>query len=152
MSLRLVGAATLLALPAGASAENWRVASADEQSVQYIDADTIDRSGERIRFIREIRLDRPQFVEGFRFDRVIQLAEVSCSQRLLYPLSTTAWLDDRQVHSEGPWDDAEAMRPGTNLGGTHDAVCSNRWASGSIADRAAENARTESDRRKGRPY
>lgn len=147
MSLRLIAAAAFLAAPAAAQAEDWRVASADQQSVQYIDANTIERTGDRIRFTREIRFDEPQFVQGFRFDRVIQLAEVSCAERLLYPLRTTAWLDDSQAHSEGPWEDAEAMEPGTNLGGTHDAVCSGRWASGSIADRAAENARTAPHRR-----
>lgn len=140
---KTIVAILLLAAPAAAQAENWRVVSYDQTTVQYVDQDTIDRSGPRVRFTREIRLHRPDSVGGQRFDRIVQVAEVACAERRLFSLSLTAMLGDAVVHRDGPWSESEEMLPGTNLGGTHGAVCENEWGSSTIADRAAENRRLQ---------
>ena len=137
MLARIAIGAGLLACSAAAAAEDWRLVSADDDSVQFVDADSIVRADGRVRFTREIRWHDVHTADGFRFDRVVQLAEVSCGERLLFPLGTVALLGEDSVHSDGPYDDAEEMLPGTNLGGTHDGVCSGRFESGTVADRAA---------------
>ena len=146
MLARSIGVVLLLA-PVPALAENWRVVSTDSSSVQYVDADTIQRGAERIEFTREIRWDAPNNAAGMLFDRVVLRSEVSCGDRLVYTLQTVALLGEQAVGTTGPFDEPDYAEDGTNLDGAYDAVCTGQWASGTIADRAAHNARTMSERR-----
>ena len=62
-----------------ALSENWRATGSSDGAVGYVDTDSVERKGDRIRFWTEIRLPEPKSTPtGHRFDRMAALVEIDC--------------------------------------------------------------------------
>lgn len=115
--MRLTIAAILAVLPAApAAAETWVRVGGDEKAVEYVDADSLKRSGDEIRFRHQVRFAAPRS-EGF--DRATFASVASCASRKWVMLSMAFNLGDHELMSSSFRDDGKRESPaeaGTPMG------------------------------------
>lgn len=114
-----------------ALSENWRQMGMIGDSVGYIDMDSIKRSGDKVRFWRDVRRPEPQTAPtGHRFDSSAVLIEVNCRAKEFRYLRQRAKLGDRLIYdAKDPNDSLQAIRPGSVIDAELRAVCFNDWPS-----------------------
>lgn len=123
-------AAALLAAAAPAGAETWRASSSDGAIVAYIDVDSIERSGDRVIFRRELRFpDIRTLGNGrLRFDRLQALYHGDCRAMTLRNMSVRAKLGDAIVlEGEGSLE-IESVATGSTAERDLRAACLGEWA------------------------
>lgn len=114
--------------PAFAQQPSWRAASRAGDQQAFIDTTSIRRTGDRVRFLREIRMSGiRQFQGGERYDRIGAVIEVDCQARTLVTISLYAKLGDATIASGDGDDEIEPVRPGTNADTDLRAACFNQW-------------------------
>lgn len=116
------------ALPAAAQQANWRRgSSAGGQSV-LIDTTSIQRDGDKVRFMRELRLRETRQLEGgASYDRIGALMEADCRGRTLRALEIAAKMGETTVFSGEGDGEADPARPGSTADIDLRAVCFNEW-------------------------
>ena len=114
-----------------ALSENWRQMGTIGDAVGYIDMDSIKRSGDKVRFWRDVRRPEPQTAPtGHRFDSSAVLIEVNCRAKTFRYLRQRAKLGDRLIYdAKDPNDSLHAIRPGSVIDTELRAVCFNDWPS-----------------------
>lgn len=115
-----------------ALSENWRQMGTVGNSVGYIDMDSIKRSGDKVRFWRDVRSPEPETAPtGHRFDSRAVLIEVNCRAKMFRYLRLRAKLGNRLIYdAKDPNDSLQAARPGSVIDTELRAVCFNDWPSG----------------------
>jgi hypothetical protein len=134
-SMRRAAFAVPLLLAMGISpalAENWRRMGTVGDSVGYVDRDSIKRSGDKVRFWRDVRSPEPQTAPtGDRFDSASVLIEVNCRTKTFRYLRQRAKLGGRVIYDAKDSDDSlQAMEPGSVIDTELRAVCFNDWPAG----------------------
>lgn len=133
-----IAALALPALPAGAQQPQegalpqggtWRQASGSGGQSGYIDTASMQRTGDRIRFWREIRTREPQnFRDGQSFDRLGASIEVDCRARTFRTIELYAKLGEQLVGRTDAEDrEAREVPAGTTTEAEFRAVCFNEW-------------------------
>ena len=122
-------AAALAASPA--AAENWRAASKTDGASAFIDTASIRRDGDRVTFVREVRYDALQDLDGdTSYDRLRARWEADCRAMTLQSLDLSARLGEKVIFSaESERGDLERPEAGTNGEATLHAVCRDQWPS-----------------------
>jgi hypothetical protein len=121
-------AGLLLALPAAAHAENWRLAGGNRDAGDYVDVDSIARSGNSVRYLRETRFSDVQSTQsGLRFDRMIVVYTADCRARSVQAMRVRVTLDGREMYAYDSRSGLEYPRPGTIGESVLLSVCENRW-------------------------
>jgi hypothetical protein len=116
------------AFPASAHQESWRPASSNGTAQAYIDASSMRRDGDRVRFVREVRMGSvQQFEDGRRYDVLGALMEVDCRARTLRNLEGYARLGNATVATEFSDGNAEPVQPGSTADTDFRAACFNEW-------------------------
>ena len=130
---RAIFAVPLLLAMTGSPAmsENWRQMGTLGESVGYLDMDSIKRSGDKVRFWRDVRSPEPETAPtGHRFDSASVLIEVDCRARNFRYLRQRAKLGDRIIYdAKDPNDSLHAIGPGSVIDAELRAVCFNEWPS-----------------------
>ena len=119
-------------VPAAAEAQTWRQAARGDSGTEYIDTDSIVRSGETVRYSRETRLFRPDRVSsGIRYDTLAVDYRADCTRRTHNALRTTARLKGVTIISftaeEAGGEDEQKALPGSVAEGVLNAVCDGEW-------------------------
>ena len=116
------------ALPASAHQENWRPASSNGTAQAYIDTSSMRRDGDRVRFVREVRMGSvQQFEDGRRYDVLGALMEVDCRARTLRNLEGYARLGSETVATEFSDGNVDPVQPGSTADTDLRAACFNEW-------------------------
>jgi hypothetical protein len=112
-----------------ALSENWRQMGTIGDSIGYIDRDSIKRSGDKVRFWREVRRPEPETAPtGHRFDSSAVLIEVNCRAKMFRYLRQRAKLGDRIIYdAKDPNDALQAIGPGSVIDTELRAVCFDEW-------------------------
>lgn len=131
MRFGFVFAAIALSLPAPAAAQqapNWRAASSGNAQAAFIDTNSIVRSGDKVRIVREVRSREPMaFDDGTRFDSLGSLIEFDCRANTLRTIEVWVRLGSREL-VRGPGDNQiDAVRPGTTAATDLRAACFDEW-------------------------
>ena len=131
-SAKLIFGLSLALSSSMAQSENWRVSSSGNGAVAYIDTDSIQPKGDRVRFWRELRWPEPQLMpSGTSYDRLAGLFEADCRARTLRSLRNRLRLGTRVVFDAKDRNDApDVMKPGSNGETDLRAACFNEWKSG----------------------
>ena len=79
-----------------AAAENWVRVGGDAQMGEFVDADSVQRVGDEVRFRREVRYAAPR-PEGF--DRMVFSHVGSCRERMTFVLSMSFRIGDHELMS-----------------------------------------------------
>lgn len=117
-----------LAGTAAAQPQNWRASSASDEAQGYIDTDSIDREGDRVRFWREIRFGQVQSTDsGERFDRIAAHYEGDCRLKTLRSMTLRVRLGGRLVFEGEDTGETEAVSPGSAGDADLRAACFNEW-------------------------
>lgn len=118
----------LAAMPAAAQQRNWRAASSAGSQRAFIDTASIARDGDKVRFMREIRMDEPrQFDSGQRYDRIGSLIEADCRARTLQSLEIYASLGEEViVRGEGDRE-VDTVQAGSTADTDLRAACFDEW-------------------------
>lgn len=126
--------ATLLATGVASAQQQqhyWRPASSAGDGRAFIDTLSIQRTGDQVRFLREIRFNPArQFDDGQQFDRLGAVMEFDCRAHTLRNISLYSKLGDRVI-TEAPSSssDAEPIDAGTTAETDFRAVCLDQWPS-----------------------
>ena len=134
MRLAIFAVPLLLAMASSpALSENWRQMGTIGDSVGYLDMDSIKKSGDKVRFWRDVRHPEPRTAPtGHRFDSNAVLIEVDCRAKQFRYLRQRAKLGDRVIYdAKDPNDSLQAIRPGSVIDAELRAVCFNDWPSDS---------------------
>lgn len=125
----LLMSALLAGTPATAFAQSWRVVAFDDEtprgaSVAYADAASIERSGDEVRFLMQVRFASPPPDS----DNLRSRMRVQCGARRWASEGTSLHVGDRLTHELGSTEMAEA-RAGTNGAVIVENICSGRFES-----------------------
>lgn len=124
----MLAIAWLAIAPAGALAENWRVAGGNRTGTEYVDVDSMVRNGDSVRYWRETRFGEVQSTpSGLRFDRMIVLYQAQCHDRSVQAIRVSVTLDGREAYAYDSTSGLEYPRPGTIGEAVLLAVCEDRW-------------------------
>lgn len=112
--------------------EDWRHVSKVGEVAGYIDRDSIERKGDKVRFWMELRLPEARTAPtGARFNRLASLIEIHCRSKTYRALRVRADLGEQLVHESKTADrSAKPIRPDTPADHELRAVCFDDWASG----------------------
>lgn len=131
---RVALAALLLATPALAPAQpepqqqDWRASSMRGGTTVYIDAASITRNGDSVRFWAEMRRSEVQTLDdGTRYDRLGLQAEMNCAERTYQILQVYSALGDRRPTASPITGEVERIEEGTTAEVDMRAVCFNEW-------------------------
>lgn len=115
-----------------ALSENWRQMGTNGARVGYVDMDSIKRSGDKVRFWRDVRSPEPETAPtGHRFDSASVLIEVNCRAKKFRYLRQRAKLGDRLIYdAKDPNDSLHDIGPGSVIDAELRAVCFNDWPGG----------------------
>jgi hypothetical protein len=121
-------AAVSLGLASPAPAENWRASSGGQGATAYIDTDSIQRSGDEVRFWREVRWPAPRaFEDGTRYDRIGALYVADCRAMTLRAIRMRAALG-ATILAEGDTEEpTQNAGPGTTAETDLRSACFNDW-------------------------
>ncbi|HYD14691.1 MAG TPA: surface-adhesin E family protein [Allosphingosinicella sp.] len=115
------------ALPASAQ-ESWRPASRAGQQRAFIDTSSLRRTGDKVRFRREIRMGETRsFSDGTRYDRIGSFMEMDCRARTLQTLEAYAMLGAAVVVRQDGDGQIEPVRAGSTADADLRAACFNEW-------------------------
>lgn len=128
MRVAIWAVAISFGLASPAAAETWRASSKGQGAAAYIDTDSIQRSGDEVRFRRELRWDEPRtFENGTRFDRIAALYVADCRAMTLRAINMSAALGDKVLFSGDSNEAAEKAAPGTTAETDLRSACFNQW-------------------------
>lgn len=132
MRKSILFAALAAAVPAAASAQDWRVVAIDDEtergiSVAYADATSIRRNGDEVRFLMQVRFGSapPQF-DGLRGQMLIQ-----CAARRWGSEGSALYLGEQRGEESAPTE-LQEVRAGTNAAIVLDNICNGRFESGTV--------------------
>ena len=118
----------LLAAAAPARAETWRASSSDGNASAFIDADSIVRTGDQVRFRRELRWPEVRLLGNrLRYNRLLADYEGDCRAMTLRSLSVAAKLDDEVVLAGEGSGEIEQARPGSTAEVDLRSACFGEW-------------------------
>jgi hypothetical protein len=115
-----------------ALSENWREVTKVDEVPGYIDTDSIDQDGDKVRFRLDMHLSQTQGAQtGHRFDRIASLVEIDCRKKTYRILKIGGKLGDMSVFwGKSPDKSVDPVRPGTAVDDELRAACFDEWASG----------------------
>lgn len=125
----LILSLSALAAASPVAAENWRRSSQANGAVAYIDADNVQRDGDRVTFWRELRWGEVRTLQGgLRYDRILALYEGDCRAMRLRAVEFRAKLAEVVVAASDEGDAAftDAV-PGTTAETDMRSACFDDW-------------------------
>lgn len=122
----------LLAFSAPAGAADWRLVSTGDEpdlgrTMAFVDASSIERSGERLRMWFELRIERPPGTADGSRGRVT----ADCRERW-FEVTEASYFLGNQWLKPAPTESRQPAEPGTNMGAVLDNVCASRFLSGPV--------------------
>jgi hypothetical protein len=125
----LVAAFTLsLCAPSSAQDRDWRVATIDERAVSFVDAKSLERTGNDVDFRFEVHFRDKRDVA-----RVSARLVADCKAISVTDIEATGYRVDG---SSADISDAlkRSARPGSNLAGLIEGTCTGNWLTGAQVD------------------
>ncbi|HEX8644111.1 MAG TPA: surface-adhesin E family protein [Allosphingosinicella sp.] len=119
----IICACAAAAIAAPALAEDWQPAAETDSLHAFVDMDSIERTGNRVRFTQQWRHNKVRRLsDGLEWDTDTFLTEADCSERTFVNLETVARLRGRIVLSYSGTDRHQA-EPNSLISGILDHAC-----------------------------
>lgn len=119
---------SLALLGSAAQSQNWRASSSGQGAVAYIDAASIQRTGDKVRFWRELRWPEARTLsDGVRYDRMAAYYEADCPKMTLRSVKLRVGLGDQVLLALEEPGELETVTPGSNAEVDLRSACFDDW-------------------------